>query len=39
MSRYYYTSYEVLTGDEAYAYLKDFETEYEPFVMDMLAAG
>lgn len=39
MSKYYYTSYEVLTGDEAYAYLKDFEAEYEPFVLDMLAAG
>ena len=39
MEKYNYTAYEVLTGDDAYAYLEQFVAEYEPFVLEMLAAG
>lgn len=39
MAKYNYTAYEVLTGDDAYAYLANFVKTYEPFVMEMLEAG
>ena len=39
MDKYYYLDYEVLTGDAAYEYLANFVEQYEPFVLEMLAAG
>lgn len=39
MANYNYLKYECLTGEAAYEYLKGFVAKYEPFVMEMLAAG